>query len=290
MRIFVLILTSAVSLAAQQLQFLHPAQLYLKGVVSTEASEIKITFSPDGSRVLWGSTNRPGGKGGWDIWEIFLKDGNWSAAQPAAFNSAQNDFDPFFSPDGRGVYFFSNRPGGLGGDDIWFAPFDLHTSRYDSCMNLGCAVNSSGNEWAPVTNTESNVLLFASDGRDGKGLHDLYTSRRQNGVWSSAAALPGAVNSPDADFDATFLHDDKTIVFTRQRKGQDGAELYVSFISNSIYEKATRLDSCVNMAGWNLGPAICISQPSRLYFTSHHPQNTAGRLDIYLIDYRVLPR
>ena len=102
-----------------------PRQLKLQGeptlvapdIVSSEFSEIRLTESPDGKAVLWGSTNRPGGPGGWDIWLSRRKVNGWVTPEPAAFNSDANDFDPAFSPDGRWVYFFSNRPGGLGGDD-----------------------------------------------------------------------------------------------------------------------------------------------------------------------------
>ncbi len=116
------VLLAAVPLGAGSFATPRVPELFLEGLVSTGASEIKITFSADGSRMLWGSTNRGGGPGGWDIWESVRENGRWGAPRPAACNSAQNDFDPHFSPDGKGLYFFSNRPGGLGGDDIWFAP------------------------------------------------------------------------------------------------------------------------------------------------------------------------
>jgi len=85
--------------------------------------------------MLWGSTKCEGGTGGWEIWESKHGSQRWSTPQPAAFNSPQNNFDPSFSPDGKGVYFFSNRPGGLGGDDIWFAPYDPATGEYEPARN-----------------------------------------------------------------------------------------------------------------------------------------------------------
>ena len=60
-------LATSTALAGEGLRFTSPPELYAKGRVSTEFSEIKVTFSPDGTRVLWGSTNRPGGPGGWDL-------------------------------------------------------------------------------------------------------------------------------------------------------------------------------------------------------------------------------
>jgi Tol biopolymer transport system component len=261
-------------------------ELFLEGLVSTAASEIRIAFSADGSRMSWGSTNRDGGPGGWDIWESVRENDCWGAPRPAAFNSAQNDFDPHFSPDGKGVYFFSNRPGGLGGDDIWFAPFDPDSKEYGPAWNLGPEVNSAGDEWAPVVSPDGDRLLFASDGRGGKGLHDLFSCERINGRWLSARPLEGEINSAAEDFDAAFLHDGKTLVFTRRTRDQDGADLYVSMERDGRYEQARRLGANVNAAdGWNLGPAIHPREPGWLYFTAHRPERSAGRSDIYRVAY-----
>jgi TolB protein len=276
----------AMSLLALEFQAPHPPELFLKDVVSTAASEIKITFSPDGSRMLWGSTNRTGGPGGWDIWESLRGDEGWSEPRPAAFNSAQNDFDPSFDPGGAGVYFFSNRPGGLGKDDIWFAPFDPAAGTYGAARNLGPAVNSSGDEWAPVVSPDGRRLLFASDGRGGRGLHDLFYCERQGQYWAVARLLPGAANSADDDFDAAWLHDGKTLVFTRRSQDQDGADLYICTEKDGRYGEPRRLPAGVNSAGgWNLGPSIHPQEPGWLYFTSHRPDDAAGRLDIYRVTY-----
>src|SRR5262245_50574770 len=98
------------------------AELIAPGVASSEFSEVRLAVSPDGNTMLWGSTNRPGGPGGWDIWVSRQGTAGWSKPQSVSFNSVSNDFDPAFSPDGRYVYFFSNRPGGAGGDDLYRVP------------------------------------------------------------------------------------------------------------------------------------------------------------------------
>ena len=45
----------------------------------------------------------------------------WSAPVNlgAVVNSAGPDLGPALSPDGLSLYFFSARPGGLGGNDYW---------------------------------------------------------------------------------------------------------------------------------------------------------------------------
>lgn len=278
-------LAASAQVAPHALRFTTRPELYAKGRVSSEYSEVKATFSPDGTRVLWGSTNRPGGPGGWDLWESRKENEGWSAPAALSFDSPENDFDPFFAPDGRSVYFFSNRPGGSGGDDLWTAPFDPATGLYGAARNLGPRVNSAGDEWAPVVSPDGTRLLFATDGRGGKGLHDLFVSSSEKGEWLEPKPLAD-VNGPDDDFDGAFLQDGHTLVFTRRKKDQDGADLYIAPWRDGRYAAPEILGPQVNVEkGWNLGPST--AEPGFLYFSSHRPDDTAGRLDIYRIGYRI---
>jgi len=264
------------------------AEVFLPGLVSTAQSEIRISFSPDGRRVLWGTIGWNGGPGGLDIWESRQEAGQWSKPQPASFNSVANDFDPAFSPDGRGVYFFSNRPGGLGGDDIWYAPIDQASGQYGAPVNLGPQVNTPKNEWAPTPIDGGRRLMFASDGRGGRGGEDLFVAERGRHGWKNARPLPGAANSAIADFDACLMHDGRTLILTRSKSEAEGADLYVSFWKAGRYGEPVKLGSAVNAVdSWNFGPAINPAEPGVLYFTSHHADKTQGRSDIYRIRYRV---
>jgi TolB protein len=282
----VLLMASAAAgvAGAQGLVFTGTAELVHPGLVSTAASEVKITFSPDGTRMLWGTGGRTGGPGSLDIWESSQEKGVWSKPKPVSFNSPEEDFDPFFAPNGRGVYFFSNRPGGIGKNDVWFVPFDAKTGRFGTAVNLGAAVNSSGDEWAPILTKDGTHLIFASDGRGGQGLHDLFISEQRDGAWLPATPLPGNVNSPDEEFDAVLLDGDTVLIFTRKGKDQDGADLFISALKNGAWGEPARLGPEVNAPGaWNFGPARHPREPGVLYFTSHREGNTRGRSDIYRI-------
>lgn len=271
------------------LDLISTAELFMPGVVSTEASEVRLAKSPDGKTLLWGSTNRPGGIGGWDIWLSRRSQAGWSVPQPAPFDSTANEFDPTFSPDGRYVYFFSNRPGGLGGDDIYRAP--VASDGFAAAERLGPEVNSAGDEWAPSLSPDGKTLLFATNGRGGAGKHDLFTARIDGTGFATARGLPGAINTPGDEFDATFVADGNAVVFARSRDAEnDPIALYFSSLDAGRYGEGTVLPQTVNVdAGYTLGPTIDWTDRSILYFSGHRAEVSAGKMDIYRVHFRVKP-
>lgn len=263
------------------------AAIVAPDTISTEASEIRLAISPDGSTALWGSTNRGGGPGGWNIWQSRRTSAGWSSATPVAFNSPQNDFDPAFSPDGRFVYFFSNRPGGLGGDDLYRVSVLRHG--FGSVEHLGPEVNSAGDEFAPSMAPDNSVLLFASNGRGGAGRHDLFLARRRGARFDEAQSLPGAVNTASDEFDATFLSDGKTIVFARASNLEtDRIDLYYSLLNGGSYDVGTILPQSINTPEHDtLGPLIVWRHRNTLTFSGQRPEANRGRADLYTIEYRL---
>jgi hypothetical protein len=261
------------------------AELFLPGVVSTEVSEVRITFSPDGNRMLWGCIGCAGGPGGWEILES-VKDaaGSWSKPVPASFNSSANDFDPSFAPDGSGVYFFSNRDGGFGKDDLYFASF--RSGSYGAPVNLGANINTAADEWAPAVSRDGRMLLFSTDGRGGAGKHDLFMAHREGTEWGVAKNLT-ELNTAAEDFDAMFLRDGSIILTTGDFEGR--VELAYAPLRGSHYGPRTVLGGEINAAGadaWTFGPSISLQEPDVLYFTSHR-EPSRGRADIYRI--RIAP-
>jgi uncharacterized protein (DUF1684 family) len=270
------------------LLLISPAQLWLPDHVSTPKSEVRITFSPDGTRMLWGAIGWSDGKSGWDIYESQRAGDSWSTPVAVSFNSSANDFDPSFAPDGSGLYFFSNRDGGFGKDDIYFAPFDAGTGRYGAATNLGKTINTAGDEWAPVVSPDGKQLMFASDGRGGRGKHDLFVAHRAGQSWARVESLD-ALNTPDEDFDATFLHDGASVIYTSGRFEGDEVALYLAEFRDGHFLPRERLPAAVNskkQGAWTLGPSISAHEPGVLYFTSEHEAGR-GRADIYRIEYRL---
>jgi TolB protein len=271
------------------LELTSTPELVAPGVVSSGFSEIRLAMSPDKRTMLWGSTDRPGGPGGWNIWLSRQSDAGWGAPEPAPFDTPANEFDPAFTPDGRYVYFFSNRPGGLGGDDIYRVP--VIAKGFGPVEHLGPEVNSAGNEWAPSLSPDGATLLFASDGRGGSGRHDLFVARAKGTGFAVAQALPGAINTPADEFDATFLADGSSVVFARSNDvDNDPISLYFAGRGPNGYDGGTILPRSINVdAGYTLGPTLDWSDRSLLYFSGHRPEANLGKLDLYRVHFRLRP-
>jgi len=264
------------------------AELFAPDIASTEASEVRLTFSADGKRAAWFARNRPGGAGSYDVWTSTRTADGWSTATPAPFNSAQRDFDPAFSADGRYLYFCSDRPGSLGGDDLYRVP--VTATGFGEPEHLGPEVNSAGNEWAPMLSGGGGTLLFASNGRGGAGRFDLFGARQlANGSFAPARPLPGDINTAADEFDATFLADGTTVVFARAANLEtDRIVLAAALLHNERYDAGVALPESVNAPGQNTyGPMLDWSRPDQLTISSQRPEARVGSADLYVVRYRL---
>jgi OOP family OmpA-OmpF porin len=82
---------------------------------------------------------------------------------------------PCVSPDGTKLFFASDRPGGLGGLDIWVCAID-EEGKLSQPKNLGEPINTSGDEVTPFFHLTSSTLYFSSSGHQSTGGLDIFKS------------------------------------------------------------------------------------------------------------------
>jgi WD40 repeat protein len=129
-------------------------------------------------------------------------------------NSASNEQHPSISRDGLSLYFVSNRPGGFGLNDIWVTQRADPAAPWGPPHNLGLAINTSSNDFAPDLTIDGHRLYMNSDRPGGCGGSDLYVARRRDQRddfgWTPPENLGCAVNTVYDEAGPTFFEDGAT--------------------------------------------------------------------------------
>jgi outer membrane protein OmpA-like peptidoglycan-associated protein/tetratricopeptide (TPR) repeat protein len=167
--------------------------------VNTSDNEGAEAISADGSWLVFTACNRKddGSQGSCDLYWSQLKNDNWTKPSPfsAIINSKAWDAQPCISADGKFLFFSSERPGGQGGRDLWYAERQTG-GKWTTPVNIGAAVNSPYNEQCPFLHPDGQTLYFTSNGLPGMGNNDLYFSRKNtDGSWGKAQNLGYPINT-----------------------------------------------------------------------------------------------
>lgn len=147
------------------------------------------------------------------------KDGDkWGNVKALPFTSKEySTSNPSLSKDGKTLYFSSNMPGSLGGNDVWKVAVNADGS-FGTPENLGKKVNTEGNESFPFI-TDDNKLYFSSDGRKGFGALDVFMiDLNKNG---DAVNVGAPVNTSKDDFAFSFNTIKNIGFFSSNRNGND---------------------------------------------------------------------
>lgn len=124
---------------------LLPEIINLEGTTATHPT---IGFdSLTQEETLFFASDRTGGKGGLDIWESKIKDGQFSKPKNLGrnVNTKGNEITPFFDNQFLKLYFSSDEHLGLGGYDIFFTKRKNKT-QWEEPENIGFPLNSSYND------------------------------------------------------------------------------------------------------------------------------------------------
>jgi outer membrane protein OmpA-like peptidoglycan-associated protein len=132
------------------------------------------------------------------LFSASLVNGKWTKIRELRINNEwYNVTTPCLSPDGKKLFFASDKPGGYGKFDLYFSTWK--GDYWDDPVNLGPNINTKGNEAYPFINA-AGELFFSSDGHPGLGGKDIYFSHFTDTAWMSPIPLDPPVNSPNDDF------------------------------------------------------------------------------------------
>lgn len=255
-------------------------ELFAPGVVSTERSELNSVFTPDGREFYF--TIRTA-QGPWKIMVMKQKDGVWTKPEISSFSGIFSDVDLFISPDGRRLFFCSNRPLDGQGEprrnyDLWVV--ERAGEDWSKPANLGAPVNSEGNEFYPSV-TRDGTLYFQSARPDANGGRDLYRARLENGAYAKVENLGETINSSLMEGDGLISPDEEYLVFSVDRTDGFGeGDLYVSFRGkDGAWTEPRNLGSAVNTPA-NENCPILSPDGKFLFYT--------GAGDIYWVSAKII--
>lgn len=165
-------------------------------------------------------------RGGWDAgwfgpWQVPVSAEQGSHPE---LNTASNDGCPILSPDGLSLYMATNRPGGLGGLDIWVAQRRNTRSGWGQPVNLGAPINSAADDFCP-TPIPGKRLFFVSKRDEPNG--DIYVARMGRRGWDDPLRLGPNVNSPAQEWSPSYYVDERgreVLYFGSTRPGGPGGQ------------------------------------------------------------------
>ncbi len=126
-----------------------------------------------------------------DIYHSILSNGKWSKPNKISINTLHYESHPHISKDGQTLLFTSDRPGGIGGLDIYSAKRNGDT--FTDVLNLGSEINSKKDEKSPYLD-DNNNLLFASNGHNADG-YDIFKAIYDNEGNIEVTRLPSPINT-----------------------------------------------------------------------------------------------
>jgi len=197
----------------------------LSNKINTEKfNEGAQSISADGRYLFFTGCNRPDGLGRCDIYVSHKEGSSWGDPfnLGAPLNTPYWESQPTISPDGNTLYFVSNRPGGLGGYDIWKSMLksDGYWSKPE---NLGAEINTPYDEHTPFIHSDGRTLYFSSDGWPGMGNKDIFLSRLgDNNKWSLPENLGYPINTFNEETGLIVTPDGTEALFSSTMKGGYG--------------------------------------------------------------------
>ncbi len=191
--------------------------------INSLGHDASIALSNDGQILfIFKSTTKDGG----DIYMSTLKGETWSTPERLGPNINTPKYwegSCSLSSDGEILYFASDRPGGLGGRDIYMSR-KMSDGSWGPAENLGPTINTPYNDDAPYIHPDGINLFFSSEGHNSMGGYDLFYAHLKNGAWGTPVNIGYPVNTPANERFYTLTADGGTGYYSSDQKGGFGSQ------------------------------------------------------------------
>lgn len=198
-------------------------------------------------------------------------------------NSPFNDLAAEISKDGLSLYFASNRPGGLGGNDIYVSRRAGPDEPWGAPVNLGEVINTAANEAGVHLSRDGHWMLFTSTRPGGAGGNDLYLSRRtdinDDFAWEPPQSLGAPVNSTDGELGPSVWGPELYLWRGPVATGNAPGDIYMSEMKGHAFGAPTPVEA-LNSPAHDEKPGIRFD--GREIYLASNRAGGAGLLDLWV--------
>jgi outer membrane protein OmpA-like peptidoglycan-associated protein len=170
-------------------------------------------------------------------------------------NSIYWEAHGFITPDGKTMYFSSNRPGGEGELDIWTSE-SAPDGSWEQPVNCGKDINTAYDENTPFYDPETEALYFSSTGHMSMGNYDIFRSVKRNERWTQPVGMPYAFNNVDENVFFILNNNAPGFVASRFNEKTGERNIYSLVAINPADEISTASGTITLQDGMNINPEL----------------------------------
>lgn len=244
-------------------------EIFAPGIISYGFHEHHLTISPYGAEMFYVMTDA--GYSQYIIISVTNENNRWAQPKVAHFSGEYFDMSPSFSPDGKRLYFTSQRSfdpesGVINNMDIWMV--EKSGNFWREPVKLGSPINTENHEVNPSVSADGTLYFQAN--YEKETANDIYFSCLKNEEYSVPVKLGNGINTEHNESCPFIAPDESYLLFHSNRtEGFGSMDIYVSFKQrNGSWGKPINLGKKINSPASDYGPYI--SPDSKyLFFTSY---------------------
>jgi outer membrane protein OmpA-like peptidoglycan-associated protein len=199
--------------------------------INTIVGDGAASIAADGQTIYFATNRNTTESNDMNIWVATLEGKDWKNIREVGspVNTTKWESQPSISPDGKKLFFASNR----GSKDVnIYVSHQLADGRWTEPRDLGSKVNTKGYDGSPFMAADGTTLYFSSDGRGGQGKRDIFFTEFKGPSdtdWTDPIALPPPINSSADDMFLTVPASGNVLFFSSNRDGGSGGyDIYVA--------------------------------------------------------------
>lgn len=170
--------------------------------INTKGHDAAVSLSPDGGKMIVYIDDNGDG----NLYESVRNGNEWSKLKGfnKEVNSKYHESSAWYSPNGKQLYFVSNRPAIKGGEpadrDIYIANWNEDKEKWKDVKRLPDNINTKYDEDGIFMHPDGKTLYFSSKGHNSMGGFDVFkTVKQEDGLWSDPVNMGYPINTPDDD-------------------------------------------------------------------------------------------